>query len=147
MAIAMLSMDTIVARLQNQVPALRKIESAASLEYALKNGARSVPAAFVIPLSETLSNNLLSFPAIRQEVTVMFSVALCVQDFSDARGAAALSSGLEPVRQAILTALLGFAPISQGYAVTHSKGSLLQIKQGHLIWQDNFKTQFYRSSA
>jgi len=144
MAIAMLSMNTLVSRLQKQVSELRKVESAASLEYVLKNGARSVPAAFVIPLSETPSSNQLALGSIRQEVIASFAVALCVQDFTDPRGAAAISKGLEPLRVSVLSALVGFKPIVQDKSITHKKGSLLQIKQGHVIWQDTFQLQFSR---
>lgn len=146
MPITMLDMDVVIAQLKSQVTLLQSIEGSASLEYVLKHGARSTPAAFVIPLAENPSDNQLSSLAVRQRVQASFAVTLCVKDFSDARGSAALKQGLMPIRQQVLGALIGFSPLPQSDVITHAKGSLLQISHGVLIWQDHFKMSFYRSS-
>ncbi|MDQ7002658.1 MAG: hypothetical protein Q9N02_08260 [Ghiorsea sp.] len=146
MAITMLDMDVIIARLKSKANLLHSIQGSASLEYVLKHGARTTPAAFVIPLAESPGDNQLATLAVRQQVRASFAVTVCVKDFSDATGASALKQGLTPIRQQVLAALVGFSPLAQSDAITHSKGTLLQIKNGVLIWQDHFNAVFYRSS-
>ncbi|MDQ6974102.1 MAG: hypothetical protein Q9M10_04405 [Mariprofundaceae bacterium] len=146
MPIPMLDAGVVIAQLKRHVTLLQSIEGSASLEYVLKHGARTTPAAFVVPLAENPSDNQLSSTAVRQRVETSFAVMVCVKDFSDARGATALKQGLMPVRQQVLAALIGFSPLPQSDVITHAKGSLLQIKSGVLIWQDHFKVGFYRSS-
>lgn len=141
----MLDMDVIVQRLSAQVGVLRSVGGAASLETVLKNGARVTPSAFVVLLSESPAAQQLAIKSDRVRMTIVFAVAICVQDFSDSYGSAALTAGLTPVRQDVIAALQGFRPLpAVDYGIMHSKGNLLQIRGGHVIWQDVFTIDLYR---
>jgi len=146
MAMEVLSIATLKARVQTAMPSLRSIEGAASLEQALASGARVSPAAFIIPLAEKSGVNQLATSAVQQRITASFAVVLSVRDYGDARGDAAISHDLSPLRVALLEALMGFAPGSNWDAITHAGGTLLQIKNGNLFWQDKFMTETHRRS-
>lgn len=129
----------IIARLNDNVPALKLVAGAASFIAAEKALPKATPAAFVVMLHETADPAYL-LGVMAQRVTATLGVILVVGNVSDATGAAA-SIDLAALRVAVRAALHGWAP---GAACAP-----LQIDGGHLLkfdsaswWIDAWRTTY-----
>lgn len=135
-----LSLDPIIARLDAQVAALKKVGGAADFEAALAE-LKIEPAAFVIPLRDAAQPNTLE-NAVSQRVISRFGVALAVQNLRDASGTKAQTE-LAPLRDSVITALLGWAPDADRDPCEYGGGRLLRLRDRVLWWLDEFVTAYY----
>jgi hypothetical protein len=132
-----MDMTQIINRLRDQAAGVFKsIDGAAELDAAIAS-APVTPSAWAIPLAERpLDPHLADQSA--QIVMLHFSVVICVANRRDATGAAAVQ-GLQPLRQAVRAALLGWAPNpDDGNAVTFTGGRLLLFADQRMWWADEF---------
>jgi hypothetical protein len=97
---------------------------------------------WVLPLAERAEANQ-TIGGVYQRLTVRLAVVLYVRQVADARGEAALEA-LEPAREAILSALVGWAPAAEHAPLELRNGRLLTLADGALWWQDEFETTFSR---
>ncbi len=127
----------IVTRLQTQCPALRQVLHALSAAVP-----QSYPAAYVLPLSERLREDLLAGAARVYEAR--FGVEIMLRHAAQADSGGPAAGDLESVRESVLTALVGFDP-GAGYAViAHEGGRLISFEAGLAVWRDEFFVQFTR---
>lgn len=132
----------IEARLKDQVAALNR-NVAGAVDFAAAEGnLKSVPAAFVLPLIDKAGPNNLACGGIEQRVVERFGVALVVNNASDARGAAA-HTALEPLRRAVIDALLGWPPGAEYDPCEYGGGRILKLNGMDLWWQLDFTTAYF----
>jgi hypothetical protein len=142
-----MDLSFVIDRLKAQAPLLKVVGGAADME-AARPSAVLIPAAFVVPLADSVTLNPLT--GVHAEVEQWeFGVVLAVANLRDARGAAALTT-LAPIRAQVRAALSGWVPDpATGEAVAKKSGRLLRMDgDARLWWMDRFvwKT-FYRSTT
>lgn len=133
----------IIARLLERAsPPFALVEGAAELA-ALDKGSAPIaqPAAFVF-ISEEASAENERVTGVLQRTELDVSVVVVCGNVSDARGAAA-AGGLDPLKTAVRTALLGWQPASADDAITHVGGSLVRAREGFVWWEMTFATAIY----
>jgi len=135
----------VIARLQDQVSALKLVAGAAEFA-AARPEARILPAAFVIEASNRPRDNGYASMAVSQENAVTFGVTLAAQNLRDPRGE---HSGAEmtALRASVMTALLGWQADADYDLITYAGGQLLQLDNLVLWWQDNYVTRIIERSA
>lgn len=144
-----LSLDPVIARIESQVSAFRKVGGAADLATAARE-LKQEPAAFVIPVAESARPNTAESLIVSQLVAQRFGVVIAVQNLADSAGKAAQTE-LGPLRLALFNALVGWVPPlpvgmpaqAERELVTFGGGRLLRLEDRVLWWQDNFDTAYY----
>lgn len=112
---------------------LRLVDGALSFA-ALENNppAASLPAAFVVPISDTASPNTLASGDVRQRVTSRFAVLICVARAGDARGGRS-AAALDAIQVGVRDLLLGWRPAAGWSPVTYV-GASLAGTHGGAVW-------------
>lgn len=131
----------IVARLENQLTAFKKIGGAADLE-AIGNGVVPTPSCYVVMTRETASDIDL-VGGFEQAITVGFGVVIAVANRFDATGGAAIDV-LDALRKQIKAALNRWVPDpTNGEAVRFDAGALVRFDDGLLWWLDEYRVLTY----
>lgn len=130
----------VIAHLKTAVPALVKVSGAADFAAAGADLKNSLPAAYVLPLAEKADASPLA-DAVLQRVGSRFGVVVAVSNLRDPRGENA-HGALEPLRQAVIAALLGWPPSDAHEPVEFAAGRILSFTDGVLWWQDEFTTAY-----
>lgn len=144
-----MELDFVINRLKAPSPValtgMRQVGTCADAESAL-TGTVSVPAAFVLPVSELGAPSQVT-QVTRQRITCRFGVLLCVANRRDNRGDAALGD-LASVRAQLRQALVGWAPDpATGEPVQFARGRFFRMEAGRVWWLDEFDfVTFYRSN-
>lgn len=141
MAIALFDAALIVARLDAQVSSLKKVAGAVDLAAAQADIKNQTPAAWVIELADQAGENQLA-SQVSQHAAVRFGVVFAVSNLRDARGEAALGDA-KPLREAVMTALLGWQPGTGYDPCEYVGGALLALDTPILWWQDVYSTGLY----
>lgn len=133
----------IADRLKVEVPAFRNNVTGTADFAAAREGLKSVPAAFVLPLMDRASaSDTQDESVILQYVAERFGVVLVVSNVRDAQGANA-HDDLQSLRDAVIDSLLGWQP-SAGYSpVEYGGGRMLALNGNDLWWQVDFVTGYY----
>lgn len=129
-----------IDRIRASIPDLREVLGSAELA-AVQDSYRSTPSAWVIAIDEVAQDSSL-ISTTAQRVTARMGVILAVRNARDPRGEAG-HDDLETLRDALKTALLGWAPTVEHDPATYVSGSLLKLTDATLWWQDEFQTTFY----
>lgn len=132
--------DEVIAHLKTSVAALKKVAGAVDFASAGMDLKTNLPAAYVLPLAEKADPNQLA-DGVLQKVGARFGVVIAVSNLRDARGEQA-HSGLDPLRSAVIAALLGWAPSDAHDPVEFVSGRILNFADGVLWWQDEFTTAY-----
>lgn len=130
----------VLARLTDQVSLCRSIGGAADLA-AIDDGLVATPALFLLPARESASDMNFAGDTI-QRVNASFFVALAVSNEGSAQGEGALGD-LEPFRDQVKGALLGWVPASSFDPVAYVGGALVSFGDATLVWLDEFKTAYF----
>lgn len=131
--------DLVVARLQAQVVALRKVAGAADFA-AAQADLRQSPAAFVIETSNRAAPSRTGTEVVSQDTEIRFGVILAAQNLRDPRGGNA-KTAMNALRETVLGALLGWKPEADYDPCEYSTGRLLLMNDHVLWWQDEFVTR------
>ena len=140
-----MQLSPVITRLKSQVTAFKKVAGAAEYGAARKDLKPLPPTAFVIPLRDAAGRNELE-NAISQRVSAQFAIVFAVQNLRDPRGSQA-NEDLDPLRDAVMTALLGWQPDSSSDPCEYVGGQLLDLDGALVWWQDVFTTAFYVRSV
>lgn len=134
----------IADRLKVEVPAFRNNVTGAADFAAAREGLKSVPAAFVLPLMDKAEeSDTQDESIIIQHVKPRFGVLLVVSNVRDTQGANANDENLQPLRDAVLYSLLGWQP-SAGYSpLQYGGGRMLALNGTDLWWQEDYLTGYY----
>ena len=120
---------------------LRKVAGAANFA-AAREDLKNPPAAYVIPLAGNAKPSGLMGLSVEQYVAEQFGVVLAVDNKRDVRGDA-VNAALEPLRNAVIQALLGFQPATDYDPVQLGGENLLDLDVTTLWWQIRFNTGYY----
>lgn len=134
----------IITRLKGQLTGFRKVGGAADLA-AIGAGAPPAPAVYVLPATESAGDSDFAADTV-QRITAVFSVVVAVSNKSNAEGEAAVRD-LEPRRDQVKAALLGWAPAAGFGPVSFAGGRLVSFDDAVLFWMDDFKTYYFIRSA
>ena len=140
MSITLFDPQLVILRLKSRVAALRSIKGAADLAAAAADGVRQLPAAFVIPLSESGGAQMAATQVTQQRLALSYGVIVVTQNLRDARGEKALSD-LTALRNEIHDALYGWQPAADFDPCERGPARLLQLDNQTLWWQDDFVTR------
>jgi hypothetical protein len=135
----------VIARLRDAVPILLLVGGAAKFEQALA-GLTTLPAAFVLPATETGGPSPYMDQTVEQAIAAEFAVLIAVRNLADDEGEAAVGS-LQPVREAVRQALLNWAPAIDYDGCEFRAGELLAFDNGVLWWTDRYGTAYLIRSA
>ncbi len=135
-----MNLAPIAMRLQDEVPALKLTGGAAEFERATQQLA-AMPAAFVLPASETGEASPFMSQIVQQNVLLQFVVLIAVRNLSDDDGTAAVES-LDPIRNAVRDALLNWTPEGAEQGCEFRAGAMLRFSNGVLWWQDTYATAY-----
>ncbi len=134
----------VIARLKDQVAALKLVGGAAEIGAAAEALAAS-PAAFVIEERDVASPMDVA-NEVHQRVDVSLSVFLAVRNAKDSRGQSG-ADDLETLRLAVRTALLGWSPESGVAPLLYVGGELFRFEPGLIWWREGWRTDHYIRSA
>ncbi len=131
----------IIDRLKTHCPSLRGVGDVLDLARANESLAL-FPSAFILPVTEQAAANADHIGPVWQPVESTFGVLIALRDLAAPQGVAK-SDLVEQLRNSVRDALLGYA-ISDMYSpIIYANGDLVDIRQGAVWWQDNYKTTFY----
>lgn len=129
-----------VARLEEQLAGFRKVGAVVDLAEA-ESSAPNPPAAFVVPLGETVQGNPLQ-GEFTQRVIVRLGIVLALRNLRADSGAAGLVD-LECRRDQVRAALAGWSPAPEIGWAQRVGGRLLRYDAGSLWWVDPYLVEFY----
>lgn len=138
-------LQPIAERLSDECPAIRLTGGAAEFERAVE-ALTAWPAAFVLPARDVADDNPFMDQMVQQNVAVEFVVVLAVRNLADDEGAAATES-LEPVREAVRAALLGWQPTAEHHGCEYRSGELQAFDNGFLWWAETYRTAYLIRSS
>lgn len=138
MAVTLFDKQLVVARLKSQVTALARIAGAAEYQAAAVD-LRQVPAAFVIEASNLAGPSRTGTLVVSQNNLVGFGVVLAQTNRRDPIGEAA-SDALKELREAVMSALLGWQPHADYDPCEYARGRLLAMNDYTIWWQDDYTT-------
>lgn len=144
MAIELFDLSLVQARLSSQVGELKSVGEAVGF-IAVSRDVKPIntPQAWVVPVSESAGKNTLS-GAVSQRVGTRFGVIYAVKQFNDPAGAKRME-GLRAIRNATLSALVGWEPEGTDAQIAFSGGRMMQFDSQRAIlwWMDEFVTDIY----
>jgi hypothetical protein len=126
----------IIARLQDQCPALRQVIPA--LTGAVP---ASYPAAYVLPLADAADENRL-MGAHSQRITAKFAVEIMVKHAAQAASGGPAGEQLEAVREEVRAALKGWSPGPEFTPIDYLSGRLVNFDAGLAVWREEYRTRF-----
>jgi hypothetical protein len=140
MAVTLFDPQPVIARIRDQVPALKRVAGAADFAAAAPD-AKQLPAAFVVALSDRAGPNRLAVQATEQLMDARFGVIVAAQNLRDPRGEQAAVE-LRALRAAVAGALLGWTPDGETLEpIEFAAGRMLQLDNLVLWWQDDYTTR------
>jgi hypothetical protein len=138
----------VIARVQSQVSALRKVAGAA--DYASVRGLNDFPApcAYVLLAREKgvprETGHVTPGAQVRtmQKVAVTFGIVVAVRNYRESERGYQGNDSLQTILGQIRGALIGWAPQVDGAdACSFLQGNLTQYDAGTLLWTDVFHTK------
>lgn len=137
----------IIARLQAQVPAFKRVEGVAGFQRATENNPPATPAAFVFTVDESgVAGDVDADDGEGQRVVVTLAIVLVVRNVADAHGAAA-EDDMDALRGQVRQALLGWTTDTDHDPLERLRSSLSAFRDGHMWWQETWTTAYYDEGA
>lgn len=136
---------TIIDRLKAQCTSLGgRVAGAAALAQAMEYAADwTVPAAFVVPLSEETAPNALVGDTQAQNVVIEFGVAALVSNASDEPGFTAAEAVVDLFAE-VRAALCGWPDDGSMAPINYVSGQLGDFDRARLWWEWRFSTEELR---
>lgn len=130
-----------VARIAAEVSALKKVGLAGDLQKA-QNILRAVPAAWVMPGSESVSANEAS-PQRRYRMRCQVEIIIAMRHYGDTVGGKA-TDALRELRKEIGDALIGWVPPDALVPVIPKGGSPISMASNAMWYRERFETSVWR---
>jgi hypothetical protein len=130
-----------ITYLQNGNLGLKLVAGAAEFQAAIEAKPTATPAAYVLAADETGGPNHLGNGLVLQPITASIAIVLVTRNVADPKGAAA-TADMITLRRAVRTLLLGWAPTAVCEPYEYERGALAAFKDGHLWWQDVYRTSY-----
>jgi len=132
----MIDLRTIATRIETLVPEFGRVAGVADLA-AARNGVIKLPAAYIMPGSETAApNKMLGGHA--QEVVERFTILIVAKNVSDQSGLAAQVE-LSDLSRKVRAALLGWQPTGEHTPVNLAGAGPLELAHQMLYWPEGFQ--------
>jgi hypothetical protein len=138
MSIVLFDKQLVVDRISSQVKAFKSIKGAAELSRAQAD-LRTTPAAFVIETANRPLPSRTGTEVVSQSMAVRFGVVFAAQNLRDTRGDEG-GADLNVLRDAVMTALLGWSVSNDFDPCEYAGGQLLQMNDYTIWWQDDYLT-------
>jgi len=100
------------------------------------------PAAYVLLLAEAVTDGVIAGPA--RVIEARFGVELMARHAAQAGSGGPAQDHMEDLREAILAALVGYAPGGGVSPIAHTGGKLISFDAGLAVWRDEFTVTFTR---
>ncbi|MGB0695369.1 MAG: phage tail terminator protein [Rhodospirillaceae bacterium] len=133
------------ARLKERVPDLKAVQLQLDLDRVAKQV--NCPAVFVALLAEQGEGRGRSINDNRQTVEERVAVSLVLSSANDPSGSRVEAELNRLRKQSIHPALIGWQPSPERGAVFFGTGSLVDLGDGQVWWQDIFRVSEHRSYA
>jgi len=130
----------VIARIKAQVPELLDVLTGADLAAINTTPPLRYPCAYVYSLSESGNDNRYMTGMTAQRRTQAVGVLLLVRNVRDAVGHAA-KVDLDALRIKLDAALFGYVPAPEYEPLIFTRGALVQLADGVLLWQDDYTTR------
>lgn len=142
-----MNLESIVVRARAQATVFRLVDYALTVEALKERGIPTMPACFVMPVSDSPSPNTLATGAHHQKTTWTWRGYIYVksarQDFGKG-----VTDELTPLREALRAAWMGWQPTGADGTTNCGPGRIVGLESGVLIWQDDYYvTSYYRRLA
>lgn len=136
--------DLVIHRLADQVPDLAGAEDALQLADLLERGIlpQRFPHAFVLPVGDDAEPNLIATGAVRQRVTETIAVLLVHKHAGEKTGGR-VRAALEPLKQAVRAALMGWVPDPDYTPFELVRARLVGLAGGAAFLQLDFRTAWH----
>lgn len=128
-----------IQRLDTSVAGLKFVGGAAEFSAAAEANPKATPAAFVILLADGAQPSGQSTGGVTQQVAVTLGVVYVVRNVADPAGAGG-AADIASLREAGRAALLGWQPVADADPYEFVRGSLLAFRDGHIWWQDVYRS-------
>lgn len=109
-----------------------------------RGAARAMPAAYIVPLAESVSGNELWGGLMVQQITARFGIEYVTQHPNRAETGAQTTEAIEDCREFGFATFLGWQPGQDMTPIEFSGGRLVAYDPGVAVWRDEFTTTFYR---
>lgn len=132
-------MATVQARLLADPPVVARVQGAAALAQLTEKGAlaQAGTSAFVVPMGIGVSEPDAVTGLYRQPIDRLVGVVIAVRNLSDATGGAGFAE-LDPLVEATIERLCGWAPGDEVGVLRLVRGELIQIVAGTITYQLSF---------
>ena len=131
----------LIQRIATQIPTLRVVSAAASLEQAIGDLKNQFPVAYLLAPGERANPND-TIGLISNRVEVSIPVLLGVRQVADMRGDQAFAD-MDTLRPSLKAALMNWEPATGYDPIEYAGGRLMYYQDGLLLWADEFKTAYY----
>lgn len=136
--------EALKARIREMVPAIKLVGGAADLQSMAETNPTVTPACFVIPMEESAAPNQMG-DIIIQKVSSTVGIVLVVRNLADNKGVAA-GIDMTALRRLVKDQIYGWQPASGLDPLERGSSHLLVLRDGHLWWQDLYKTSYHDRS-
>lgn len=140
-----MNLAPIVDRIRAQCPAFKVVGGIAELDAALQASAPAMPACYVSPMDEQVTETLGANYTL-QSVEIEFGVLIAVRNAKSSAGAESLAD-LDTLRQSLRAALLNHTPSGAMQPIRFTRGALIDFQPGLMWWQDGYKTAHHIRST
>jgi hypothetical protein len=141
-----MKVKVVIDRLKAACPSLtNRVAGTAEFEEQVERTDLAVPCAFVMPLSDEVSENATAGSIVTQVVEERFGIIVIVANTTDPRGQAGGES-LDDLRAELWDALLGWEPDGSHTPLEYRGGRHLAMNRARLIHQFDFATNFVLQS-
>jgi hypothetical protein len=129
----------VIARLQDQVPTLRRVGIAADLQAVFdgKLADQTGPSAFVVAASERGGRPSAVAGAYIQPTSETIAVVIMLREISNRAGDKAADE-LETIKAAVKAAITGWKPAGAFAPYALSSGAIIAFKPGYIAWGYEF---------
>lgn len=140
-----MNLPAIIARIQSQCPAYASVSGGLDLFRAISNAPVGIHA--WVALASESANEPAAANFVQQRISAQFAVLTLVRaDPADDTGIVGYQT-LQTARDELFAALIGYQPESHSLPITQASGSLSELDNGFLLWEDTFNTEFFRSQV
>jgi hypothetical protein len=133
-----IDLGAVIEQVTSDVPELALVAGVASLD-TINNALTTVPAAFLMPGQER-PQAAPGPAAVQAFIVERLTVVLVVQNYADARGAAALAE-LKALSKAVYDALVDWAPEADCKPLQFAGADPVGFTNQRLVWAMHFETR------
>lgn len=133
-----MELEPIIARIRAECPIFKMVGGAA--EFGLLAETLTIaPGVFVLPTSEDADPSPYANQITQQQIHDEFDVCIAARNLKDRTGRAA-NEALQPLRDTLFDALLGWVPAEDYDNIEFRRGRFVTFEQNILWWTDTFST-------